>query len=195
VSPARRLIILAGFTLMVAGIVLLLSQEEEVFVALSVLGFVVVVAAVPRLSREPSDAGWGGTADEPPAEAGFEPPTDNVTVVPGGPTLEHAAVADPKAPDDQEPQPEPAAAPPGALEPAPPAPLVAAPAPPKLAEPAPAPPFPAPERWGTWQPPSPPADGQAAAGPAGLSARKVAAAGAAAGAAGALLLAWRRARR
>jgi FtsH-binding integral membrane protein len=62
VSPARRLIILAGFTLMVAGIVLLLSQEEEVFVALSVLGFVVVVAAVPptpaslgsRESRRPT---------------------------------------------------------------------------------------------------------------------------------------------
>lgn len=206
-SPARRLIILAGFTLMVAGIVLLLSQEEEIFVALSVLGFVVVVAAVPRLQRERDEAGAvpatgvqpaaevePATDAQPPTEPGIELPPGNATVVPSEPTLEHAAVEDSEASEhEQEPQPEPAAPPPAAVEPAPAATPVPAPASPELAEPAPS--FPAPKRPGTWQPPSPPANRQAATGPGGLSARNVAVAGTAAGAAGALLWAWRRARR
>ena len=205
-SPARRLFVLAGFTLMVAGIVLLLSQEEEIFVALSVLGFVVVVAAVPRLERgeagaAPATSVQPAPAVEPPT--GTQPPTGDVTVVSGEPTLEHPAVADPEAfGDGQEPRPEPSEPPAPAPEPEPAEPVPAEktpepapaepesePAEPELAEPAPA--FPAPERWGSWRPP---ADAQGAPGSARPRARTVAVAGAAVTAAAALW-AWRRARR
>jgi len=202
VSPARRLIILAGFTLMVAGIVLLLSQEEEVFVALSVLGFVVVVAAVPRLERggagaAPATGVQPAAAVEPPT--GTDSSTGDVTVVSGEPTLEHPAVADSEAfGDGQEPRPELSEPPAPAPEPEPDEPVPAettpepAPAEPEPAEPAePAPAFPAPERWGSWRPP---ADAPGATGSARPRARTVAVAGAAVTAAAALW-AWRRARR
>jgi len=186
VSSARRLIVLLGFTLMVAGVLLLVTQEEEIFVALSVLGFVVVVAAVPRLKRERSEAG-----DEP--ATGIQPTTGNVTVVPSEPTLEHPAAADPET-SREEHEPEPAPPPPAALEPAPPAPPVPTATPPEPEERAPAPSFRRPERWDAGQASSPSASGRARTGPPRPSARTAAVAGTAAGA-GALLWAWRRGRR
>ena len=197
-SSARRLIVLLGFTLMVAGVLLLVTQEEEIFVALSVLGFVVVVAAVPRLRRERSEAGdEPATGVQPGAGAepatGIQPTTGNVTVVPSEPTLEHPAAADPET-SREEHEPEPAPPPPAALEPAPPAPPVPTATAPEPEERAAAPSFRRPERWDLGQASSPSASGRARTGPPRPSARTAAVAGTAAGA-GALLWAWRRGRR
>jgi outer membrane biosynthesis protein TonB len=183
VSWTRRLLVTCAFALMIAGVALMVTQEDELFLALSLAGFALVLVAVPSLPREAERVEQGPAAAAPPAPEATprraEPEAAPAEAEPVAPS-EAVAPAEPVAPSG----PEPVAAEAAVPEPTEPA-VPTAPIAPEPAEP------PA-GRGG--EPVSAPA---AAAGERGgrlteLSARDFALAGAAAGAA---LWLWRRVRR
>lgn len=51
-SWARRGLVVLAFAMMIAGVALLVTQESELFLILSVAGFALVLVAVPSLPRE-----------------------------------------------------------------------------------------------------------------------------------------------
>lgn len=73
-SWTRRFLVLVAFALMLAGVALMVTQKEELYLGLSVAGFALVLAAVPGLPREPvGDEVLAEPAAPRPAPG--EPPT------------------------------------------------------------------------------------------------------------------------
>lgn len=136
-SWTRRLLVACAFALMLAGVALMVIEEDELFLALSLGGFVLVLVAVPSLphdeeTEEPgARAAESGPAELMPAPQEAEPPERAapapaaVTAAPD-PTASGPAVPEPDAPDPAPPEPiapEPAAPEPIAPEPAAPEPI------------------------------------------------------------------------
>ena len=176
-SWTRRLLVTCAFALMLVGVALMIIQEDELFLALSLAGFALVLVAVPSLPREAEPGAGVGRPAAPEAEPGAAEP-ESAEPAPPGP-----AAAAPAGPEPAEPEPaEGSAGGGGELLPAPPS--AAPPAAAALAyEPA--------ARAGAAQP-EPPGGGEPGGRLSDLSARDLALAGAAAGAA---LWLWRRVRR
>lgn len=66
-SWTRRILILVAFAVMLGGVALMVTQQDELWLALSLAGFVLVLAAVPSLQRE--RAATEDRAEETEAEA------------------------------------------------------------------------------------------------------------------------------
>lgn len=103
-SWTRRVLVTCAFALMLAGVVLMVTQKEELFLALSVVGFALVLVAVPSLPKEAAGEDRApGVAPpprtEPPAAVTEPPGTEAVTVPasdetePGGREAEPEPVA------------------------------------------------------------------------------------------------------
>jgi outer membrane biosynthesis protein TonB len=133
VSWTRRLLVTCAFALMIVGVALMIIQEDELFLALSLAGFALVLAAVPSLPREAESGAGEGLPPAPEAgpvaaepESAEPPPPGPAAAVPAGPEPEPVEPEPTKgsAEDRDEPLPAPAAAaaPPAAAQaPEPPA--------------------------------------------------------------------------
>ena len=55
-SWTRRILVLLAFALMVGGVALMITQREELYLAASMAGFVLMLAAVPSLPRQRAGA-------------------------------------------------------------------------------------------------------------------------------------------
>jgi hypothetical protein len=104
VSWARRGLVVLAFAMMIAGVALLVTQESELFLILSVAGFALVLVAVPSLPREaeqdepaPEDEATERAAT--PAAAGGR--TGTVTVLARSDGAAQAAGADAGAAPDR----------------------------------------------------------------------------------------------
>lgn len=101
-SGLRRAAVVAGFGVMLASVGVMVATEEELWLGLGIVGFIVVLIAVPSLQRErrpapEQDDARGDAEQDAPADgeelAAGRSRSGNVTPLEGERTAEHDATA------------------------------------------------------------------------------------------------------